>query len=370
MGTLPIIPWRVKHFVSCAINALHYGYARAKNCSAGHQLTGLRIHFEIPEYGITGGALAMINIANLLSANHTVSFQRTPTSERNRYLKPSVLVTQENSTDIDCCIIESGISPTRLAEFKKANIPIVVSNHGYPANETTSIKGYGYTNLTIQTAFSTADALQFVSMAQRNEFFKLGWINSPDYIVQNYVEQVARDSAPTNNCGIVCDTTLPLKNAITAIKAGNASDALTVQVWGKYASRYPDTKVRMNGYCTDKSKIYGSFDVLILLSYTEVQPLCVLEAISCGIPCVLSDIPCYQEFRGIPGFFFTPPDDIPAATHAINTALSQKAQLRDGLISLWRERYAPDAVSALWEATLQEMATSRKPDHKQGLLDA
>jgi glycosyltransferase involved in cell wall biosynthesis len=57
-------------------------------------------------------------------------------------------------------------------------------------------------------------------------------------------------------------------------------------------------------------KLLSSCDCLIHPSYSEGGPLVVLESLSMGIPCLVSDIPAHHEIidEGVNGFFFDPYD--------------------------------------------------------------
>jgi glycosyltransferase involved in cell wall biosynthesis len=50
--------------------------------------------------------------------------------------------------------------------------------------------------------------------------------------------------------------------------------------------------------------IYNTFDVLINLSKQETFGMVVIEAMSAGLPCLLSSIPAFEQFRGCRGVRF------------------------------------------------------------------
>jgi len=62
------------------------------------------------------------------------------------------------------------------------------------------------------------------------------------------------------------------------------------------ASRMPN--VTFVGYHADPSQLYASHDLLVAPSRWEVFPLVPCEAMACGLPVVLSDIPANRPFRG------------------------------------------------------------------------
>ena len=341
-----MIPWKIKHGAASVVHAAHYCASRwvANKAPTGR----LNIHFVIPEYGITGGSLAVIYIANLLATDHNVSYERSPFSPKNRHLSSRVRNRPQQGRRLDCCVIESGTPRAAIQNLMDAGVPVLITNHGYPVQANDAHKNYALSNESILEAFRYADMLHFISLAQKQAFDALAPITQPHRVIQNGIAQVQRHAEPTGAVGVVCDTRLPLKNVQTAVLAAEASKATAVHVWGRFDQTHGTAKTVFHGFSNDKTAIYSSFDVLVLLSYTEVQPLCVLEAISCGMPCVLSDLPCYLEFRGLPGFWFVPPNDAAAATQAINEALAQRAPLKPLLVGLWENKYAPSAVKDLW----------------------
>ncbi|GJM47738.1 glycosyltransferase [Weissella soli] len=58
--------------------------------------------------------------------------------------------------------------------------------------------------------------------------------------------------------------------------------------------KYRNSYIDFLGYSTDKNYIFSSFDVLISASKSEGMPMSVLEAISTGMPLILSDIPAHR----------------------------------------------------------------------------
>ena len=78
---------------------------------------------------------------------------------------------------------------------------------------------------------------------------------------------------------------------------------------------YADNKsIRFIGYENDTGKYYAEASCLISLSYSEGMPNAVLEALSWGIPCLLSPIPPHCELEKI----------IPEAISTITDAMTNK----------------------------------------------
>ena len=56
-----------------------------------------------------------------------------------------------------------------------------------------------------------------------------------------------------------------------------------------------DSRFRFLGYQMDMEKYWAVSDFMISSSYSEGLPMAVLEALTRGLPCILSDIPSHQE---------------------------------------------------------------------------
>jgi len=74
--------------------------------------------------------------------------------------------------------------------------------------------------------------------------------------------------------------------------------------------RAMEDNVHFLGWCTDVEKILPCFDIFVLTSLWEGMPLAILEAMSCGLPCVVSDIPGNRDLvtEGKDGLLFAEND--------------------------------------------------------------
>ena len=104
---------------------------------------------------------------------------------------------------------------------------------------------------------------------------------------------------------------VPIKDLITFIRACDEalrSVELDVRVIGPmdedggYASRCRDLVARLGR--TDQirflgpmppAKIYPDLDVVVLTSFSEGQPLVILEAYACGVPVIATDVGACRE---------------------------------------------------------------------------
>ena len=69
-----------------------------------------------------------------------------------------------------------------------------------------------------------------------------------------------------------------------------------------------DDRVRFLGSVDDMSPIFAAADVLVMPSLYEGFPISVLEALACGLPVLLTDVPGLRDFRDVyPDLAFAEP---------------------------------------------------------------
>lgn len=111
---------------------------------------------------------------------------------------------------------------------------------------------------------------------------------------------------------------------------------------------------------------YRSLDVLLATSAGPEEGffLPAVEAMACGVPTVLTDVPCFREHRTRVGHdhyaLFVPPRDPAAMAEALVLAgaLPQvRASLREGGLAV-AAHYHPDRHGEQLEAVLQQLASS------------
>jgi glycosyltransferase involved in cell wall biosynthesis len=78
-------------------------------------------------------------------------------------------------------------------------------------------------------------------------------------------------------------------------------------------------KIRLCGLHSDMFNILPRYDVFVMSSYFEGQPLSLLEAMACGLPALLSDIPVLREVTGEDAMYFDikDPSSLPAQIERI-----------------------------------------------------
>jgi glycosyltransferase involved in cell wall biosynthesis len=125
--------------------------------------------------------------------------------------------------------------------------------------------------------------------------------------------------------------------------------------------RLKDAQVKFLGYVSSKGKdminLYSNTGVFVFPSFYEGFGLPPLEAMACGVPVVVSDIPVFREILGEAALFSDPhkPEEIANAIYRILTdtrlaeSLRHKGRERAGLFS-W-ERAAQDTLGVFNKQT-------------------
>ena len=351
------LPWKLRKPIDDAYSFSHYLIK-----SLAYRLTNTRntpsqpsVEFNIPFYGFTGGSAAILTVANLISSDFSVSLVTHQTNIFNRYVSHKIKLVTKPSLDKDVYIMESGTDATLMGRLLASGRKVIISNHGFITTAVDAPRNYGYDDSKILFALSNATSAHFLSQEQAEATMAFCPSIKNVRIIPNSVNSVAQHRL-NHSVGIVCDTTLPLKNVAAAIVAAEASSATSVHVWGRFRDTYASTRAIWHGFEKDKNRIYASFDVLISLSLTETQPLTILEAMSAGIPCVLNDLSCYEFLKGVPGIWFVEVGNIGQATDAINTALKAGAEIRAALINYWRDNYSPNVAKSAWLNYIHDIA--------------
>ena len=84
-------------------------------------------------------------------------------------------------------------------------------------------------------------------------------------------------------------------------------------------------KVKFLGSRSDVPELLAAADLYLMPSKAEAHSIAVLEALASGIPIVLSDIPAFDDFRGMEGVEFLPRNDVELS---LSKSVGQLAFLR------------------------------------------
>jgi len=213
------------------------------------------------------------------------------------------------------------------------SVPVIFSCHGL--------------DVTISEKILNAAAVHLVSEVQIPREHESGTDAVRFSVIPNYSDAI-RHKDSTRNVGIVGRLGDPKKNVRNAAVAALKSKAQYVHLWGDGDVGLIDERLVVHGFTLDKEEIYRSFDVLLSLSLEESFGMAVIEAMSAGIPCVLSNIPAFEKFADCPGVDIVDPDDINQVVSAIDRALEASEDIRSKMQEYWEARYSREAVKESW----------------------
>ena len=345
------VPWRLRKVASDMVSVMCYYGNRLRWPERRAPDGRLRIAFLIPYYGYTGASQAVISSAGAIATTHDVVFRSHPTNVMNQFVPRTIRIVSDLVGPLDLCIVESGEDLALVKALIARGVRIIVTTHGAPPTSA-GFKSHGYDESVMDEVMRLATSIHYISESQLPIIAK--FMDRHTRQIPNFVERIVKTER-TRDAGIVGDTTSPTKNAEASALAASRSRAGMVHVWGKSADRVSTDRVKWHGFSKNKAAIFNSFDVLVHLSRLDVQPLVLLEAMSAGVPCVLSNIPCFEPLRGVDGIWIVDPDDIDAATDAINQALDLSESVRSGLVRYWADHHSPEAVTQQWLAYLADV---------------
>ena len=349
------IPWR---FQTAAYRPYQHGCSMLSRIPRRNK-NGIDISFLCNYQQITGATVAISSIANQLGYQHNVDVHIKPLSGLSRllslrirqYFSVSALsgrivfvdIEQENNT------VES------LLDEKKQ---VILTCHAFP----TILHSVPQTKLIRNLELSTY--IHFVSAYQRSEFihhYPDIDIESKSFVIPNYTRQ-SKKTTTTNCIGIVGLLNREPKNAIKGIQLAQLSNAHCIECWGSDIIHGLDdpgiySKLRINGWSNSLRKMHSTFDVLLSASRSETFGLVVVEALSAGIPCVLSDIPVYRElYSDCEGIMFLSGDE-QQDIRSINQLLDQAGTLKQPIIDFWNDHFSNEAITSSWLEKLTQITT-------------
>jgi glycosyltransferase involved in cell wall biosynthesis len=202
--------------------------------------------------------------------------------------------------------------------------------------------------------------IHFVSEAQRSQFiqhYPQLCIEEKSFHIPNYTIQ-SKKCLFTGNVGVIGYLSRPDKNAIEAIELGQQSNAKSIQCWGSkeihgLGSEHEFSKLSINGWTHSIQKMHDSFDVLISASKFETFGLIVAEALSAGIPCVISDIPpfrsLYADCEGVAILTGNRGKDI----EKINEFIQNAPRLKQPIIDSWNRKFNSENIKQMWLKKLE-----------------
>jgi glycosyltransferase involved in cell wall biosynthesis len=162
-----------------------------------------------------------------------------------------------------------------------------------------------------------------------------------------------------------------VNNMISGIRGAAAQVPLSAHMCGEGVLQ-PEVKdliddnklsglISLQGYVTDVWSWMKGADVFISLSLIEGQPNAVLEAIACGCPVVLSDIPAHREIVSAEMALFVNPHSPAEISEALITALKApgEARRRAELAKGWIADHTIPAMAEAYEKVYRNAAAGQ-----------
>lgn len=343
------LPWKLRETLR-RVNNLS-AYCRRLLKFPGKQITSFKINVTCGYHGLSGGSIAMANLASLLARGFDVDFLTYPTSNLNPLLGAGVRLRQNIDCGTDLFIADVMFDKEQLTAARKRGAKVIVCCHGLPDTS------HGLPPEYVTRSLETADKVVFVSAAQAKNFK----LPQERYTIIPNVTSKIEKTVVTNNVGVLGNLDDPRKGAEKTVAVGLRSKAEHIHLWGMMNGSYRNSRVVVHSWEVNKKKIYDSFDVLIFFSEQETFGMIVIESMSAGIPCLLSNLEVFEEFCRCPGVVIVKDDDMLLAHEIVNDMLRDKNGYRDQMIRYWRENYSIEVISKRWVKLIHEINPQRIP---------
>lgn len=342
------LPWRVINFINISSNICHFYYRCIISLlRLEGKKSNNKIVFCCGFHGFSGGPIAISAIANMLANRHQVSFVSFPTSNYNKLLNSNVKLISSVDYNADVFIADEGCEHDVLSLMSAANGKLIITCHCLKNHLTGVHPDYIY------KSFSYADKIHFVGSVQQVAFN----LDKPPRIIANSCYQVDK-SIYGSLAGTVGRLTDPDKNAQLSVEIAIEASLLPFHLWGANSDDFPQEGVVAHPWESDKQKIYNSIDVLVFMSKYETFGLVVIEAMSAGIPCLLSNIPAFQQYRDCPGIEYVDLNDTAGAENKLQYLMNNKEALREEMKAYWQMHYSNESISQQWFEFIEDTISS------------
>jgi len=338
------MPWVIMSNYGKLINACHY---YAKKFDVKDKLKDINITIKCGFHGKTGGLYAIASIANMLSTKHSVYFVSYPSSNYNPILCNNVKLINNLNLDSDIYIFDVSCDHESYELIRRLGKPIIVSCHGF------LYELHGLESDYVMKSLLLSNLTHFVNMVQQESF----QLQHGKYeIIPNSTKQITKNKF-TKNVGVVGNLDDERKNVNESVEIFLKSNASKIHLWSCSSTSSSNGRIVCHGWENDKNKIYNSFDVLVFMGKQETFSLTVIEAMSAGIPCLISAIPAHEQYRKCPGIVIVDDTNRTYAHELLNELLEMKFELRDSIINFWDLNYSEKAVSSKWFDLMENVRT-------------
>jgi len=226
---------------------------------------------------------------------------------------------------------------TNLCSFirKMGSSPLIITNHGLNSASSPKFIQYIYTNSGTKTTLNAADKIICYSKIEKNKLIKINIPSDKIEIIHNGVNSdifkpIDNKNKSNNILNILWigrfvkgKGLIYLIYAIKLLSDNNLDFHLTMigegpdklRIINMIAKFNLSNRVSILNYVSniDISSYYQNSDIFVLPSLEEGIPRTILEAMSCGIPVLCSDLPQLIELIDKCGFVFPKKDYISLA---------------------------------------------------------
>jgi len=122
-------------------------------------------------------------------------------------------------------------------------------------------------------------------------------------------------------------------------------------------------RVHLLGATDEVAEALQAADVFVSMSRAEGLPNAVMEAMACGLPCVLSDIPSHREMldaAAAPSGELVPSGDTAVASAALERTWQARAARGRAARGLAMSHYTASAMASRYAAIYEELATASR----------
>jgi glycosyltransferase involved in cell wall biosynthesis len=229
--------------------------------------------------------------------------------------------------------------------FTPGTIPLIFTQH-FEFSKNTDKWYYAF----IDKFFSSRKQVCIaVSESVKRDYIRSTGFNGEVHVVNNYVANDFFESYKNNSYNtnhelkmVAIGNIKPIKNQRYLINAfRNLKDLpVSCDVYGEghdkeiLAAEADKEKIKVyfKGLIEDTSKVLPFYDLYIMPSLTEGFPLALFEAMACGLPVLVSDIPVFHELLDPEGNFISLADPSQVRGFVEKYLQNTEAQKKDGQI--------------------------------------
>lgn len=339
-----LIPWRIKNRMEKSRSALAFYINRLfKNRNKNAKKS---ILFYCTYKGKSGGSIAVAEIAKLLSQNYYIYFFTDSTNPLNQlYSESATFIKSLVGMQFDIILCDDTTSARKIEQLRSYAPTLIVSCHCLRDS------CHGRLPDDMVETLNAADHVHFVDACQQDSFL----LEKHKYfIIPNIVPKVEKRKF-TENVGSVGDLDQERKNLDEVVRIFEKSHAKKLHLW-RTSRKFGNSKIISHeNWETSKSKIYNSFDVLLFPSKSETFGLVIAEALSAGVPCVISSIPAFKQYKECEGVFQLQDSTTYEEISKVINGFMSNPDIREACIEFWETRFSKQIVSELWLEALDTL---------------